>query len=92
MITILYVDDEAGLLELGKLFLDMSGEIHVQIVPSAREALTFSSRTVVTTRSSDYLMPGMDGISFLKTLRAESNDIPFILFTGRGRRRSSSRL
>ena len=30
-------------------------------------------------------MPGMDGIAFLKTVRASGNTIPFILFTGRGR-------
>lgn len=34
---------------------------------------------------SDYEMPFMDGISFLKTLHAEGCDIPFIIFTGRGR-------
>ena len=34
---------------------------------------------------SDYQMPVMDGIAFLKTVRASGNTIPFILFTGRGR-------
>lgn len=34
---------------------------------------------------SDYEMPGMNGIEFLKTLRADGSDIPFIVFTGRGR-------
>jgi len=29
-------------------------------------------------------MPGMDGIAFLRELRTEGNDIPFILFTGHG--------
>lgn len=34
---------------------------------------------------SDYQMPGMDGIAFLKAVRGSGNAIPFILFTGRGR-------
>jgi DNA-binding NarL/FixJ family response regulator len=34
---------------------------------------------------SDYAMPQMDGISFLKTVRDGDPEIPFILFTGRSR-------
>ena len=34
---------------------------------------------------SDYQMPGEDGIDFLKSLRSVKNNIPFILFTGKGR-------
>ena len=30
-------------------------------------------------------MPVMDGISLLKSIRQRDGDIPFILFTGRGR-------
>jgi DNA-binding response OmpR family regulator len=34
---------------------------------------------------SDYQMPEMDGIKFLKVLRNRGDQIPFIIFTGRGR-------
>jgi len=34
---------------------------------------------------SDYEMPQKDGLQFLKELREGKNDIPFILFTGKGR-------
>ena len=34
---------------------------------------------------SDYQMPEMDGITFLKELKASGNTTPFIIFTGRGR-------
>jgi len=34
---------------------------------------------------SDYIMPGKDGLEFLKELRDSGNTIPFIIFTGKGR-------
>ncbi len=34
---------------------------------------------------SDYQMPETNGIDFLKMVRAKGSDIPFILFTGKGR-------
>jgi len=34
---------------------------------------------------SDYGMPQKDGLQFLKELREQKNDIPFVLFTGKGR-------
>ncbi|MFH0967592.1 MAG: PAS domain S-box protein, partial [Methanobacteriota archaeon] len=34
---------------------------------------------------SDYQMPDMDGIEFLRKVRGSGDAIPFILFTGRGR-------
>jgi len=34
---------------------------------------------------SDYKMPQKDGLEFLKSLRDQNNEIPFIMFTGKGR-------
>ena len=34
---------------------------------------------------SDYEMPEKNGLEFLKELRSQNNEIPFILFTGKGR-------
>jgi len=85
MITILYVDDEESLLELGKLFLERSGQFSVDIITSAPEALTLIGQKPYDAIISDYQMPEMDGIEFLKRVRASGKTIPFILFTGRGR-------
>ncbi len=85
MIKILYVDDETDLLEVGKLFLEKPNEIQVEVAPSAEEALDKLQEGGYDAIISDYQMPVMNGIAFLKRLRAEDNDIPFILFTGRGR-------
>jgi PAS domain S-box-containing protein len=82
---ILYVDDEPGLLEIGKLFLEQSGQFSVDVITSAPAALALLNTKNYDAIISDYLMPGMDGIEFLKTVRTSGNTLPFILFTGRGR-------
>ncbi|ABS55981.1 multi-sensor signal transduction histidine kinase [Methanoregula boonei 6A8] len=85
MITILYVDDEESLLELGKIFLERNGQFAVDIITSASEALTLIGQKPYDAIISDYQMPEMDGIELLKHVRASGKTIPFILFTGRGR-------
>jgi len=85
MITLLYVDDEPDLLDLCKLFLEREGEFSVVTVPSATSALQLIKERPFDAIISDYQMPEMDGIEFLKKVRMDFKDIPFILFTGRGR-------
>jgi PAS domain S-box-containing protein len=85
MYTVLYVDDDADLLMLGRRFLERSPEFSVIPFASASEALDFTGISGCDAIVSDYQMPGMDGIGFLKAVRERHGDIPFILFTGRGR-------
>jgi PAS domain S-box-containing protein len=85
MITLLYVDDEPDLLDLCKLFLEREGEFSVVTVTSATSALQLIQERPFDAIISDYQMPLMDGIEFLKKVRMDFKDIPFILFTGRGR-------
>jgi PAS domain S-box-containing protein len=82
---VLYVDDEPGLLEIGKLFLEQSGQFTVDTIASAPAALALLSEIKYDAIISDYHMPKMDGIDFLKEVRSSENTVPFILFTGRGR-------
>lgn len=84
MIQALYVDDEPDLLLLGKLFLEKSG-ITVTTIAGASEAIDLVRDRSFDVIISDYQMPVMDGIEFLKNVRSSGNTIPFILFTGRGR-------
>ncbi|MFA4860427.1 PAS domain S-box protein [Methanoregula sp.] len=85
MYTVLYVDDEQDLLDLGKMFLERSGTIAVETAISADEGIRTIKKTAIDCIVSDYQMPEMNGLDFLKILRKENSVIPFILFTGRGR-------
>lgn len=83
--TILYVDDEPDLLVLGKAFLETIGDFTIDTRESAPEGLDALRTRSYDAVISDFLMPGMNGLVFLKTVREEFGDTPFILFTGRGR-------
>ncbi len=84
-ISVLYVDDEPALLEIGKIFLERTGDIRVTTAQDAEEAIRFIADQHFEAIVSDYQMPGMDGIAFLKHLRQSGNTTPFIIFTGKGR-------
>ena len=85
MYRILYVDDENYLLDLSKSILEAKGEFVVDTLTSASEALKRYNLQQYDAIISDYQMPEMDGIAFLRAVRERFLTIPFILFTGRGR-------
>lgn len=85
MISLLYVDDEPELLNLGKLFLEKEGEFTVTTTTSSPEVLGLLTTNTFDAIISDYQMPVMDGIELLKQVRGRDITIPFILFTGKGR-------
>ena len=82
--SVLYVDDEPDLLELGKLFLEQTGQFSVSAATSGATAIEMMKHQKFDAIVSDYQMPECNGIQFLRHLRGHS-DIPFILFTGKGR-------
>ncbi len=83
-ISLLYVDDEQYLLDLVKEFLEQDA-FTVDIAHSAAEALGILKKRDYEGIISDYQMPKMDGIELLKCIRSRYPDLPFILFTGKGR-------
>ena len=85
MYKILYVDDEPDLLGLGQRYLESGGDFSVDIHTSVQESLSFPGAVQYDAIISDYQMPGTNGLEFLKKVRAYYGDLPFILFTGRGR-------
>lgn len=85
MYSVLYVDDDPQLLEIGRVYLQKYWNFSVTTVSSAKDALSQLQISRYDIIISDYQMPEMDGISFLKMLRENSFSEPFILFTGKGR-------
>jgi len=53
-ISVLYVDDERGLLEIGKLFLEETGQFKVDIITSAQAALALIHTKNYDAIISDY--------------------------------------
>lgn len=81
----LLVDDEPLFLNVSKALLEKEPEIECVTAGSASEAFARMDEITVDAIVSDYDMPVMDGIEFLKKVRETIPDMPFILLTGRGR-------
>jgi PAS domain S-box-containing protein len=86
LIQTLYVDDDPLLLDLTKEFLEgENDDMNVTTCSSAKEVLAILRDQSFDVIISDYQMPTMSGLDLLKELRAHGVEIPFILFTGKGR-------
>lgn len=83
---ILMVDDENFILEQSEYYLkDENESFNIQTASSAQKGIDSLREKDFDIVVSDYQMPGMNGLDFLKTIRKEEIDVPFIMFTGRGR-------
>ncbi len=79
---IVIVDDEEMVLTSINSFLTLETEYEVTSFTSAEKALEFVQENDVDLVISDYLMPQMDGISFLGRVREIKPEIPRIILTG----------
>lgn len=83
---ILLVDDEISLLEATKTYLQtLNQSYQITTATSAIDGLQALREEIFDIIISDYQMPEMNGLDFLKKIREMGNEKPFILFTGRGR-------
>lgn len=87
MLSVLLIDDEPALLEVMKPFVERSGEMNVQTVLSATEALKILPEKSFDAIIVDYSLPEINGIEFLKILRSRGDTTPVIIFTGVGNER-----
>jgi len=80
--TIVIVDDEDMVLKSLSSFLALETDYKVKTFISAKEALEFVEKNDVAVIVSDYLMPEMDGISFLAEAKKVKPEVPRIILTG----------
>ena len=80
--TIVVVDDEEIVLTSISSFLDLETDYEVKTFLSAAEALEYIKSNNTDLVISDYLMPEMDGISFLAKVRSIVPEVPRIILTG----------
>ncbi|MEO8180420.1 MAG: response regulator [Deltaproteobacteria bacterium] len=80
--SVLIVDDEEMVLTSLSTYLTLESEYEVVTFSSARQALVHLEQTDVGLIISDFLMPEMDGITFLTRARELRPDAPRVLLTG----------
>ncbi|MCK5126254.1 MAG: response regulator [candidate division Zixibacteria bacterium] len=80
--TVIIVDDEEMVLTSLNAFLNLETNYDVKIFLSAKEALEFIRANSVDMVISDYLMPEMDGLSFLAKVRDLQPEVPRVILTG----------
>ncbi len=81
--TLLIVDDDASLCKATEDFFKLMAP-HIKVIssPSAVDALDIIRTRTVNCVLSDFMMPSMNGIELLKTVRGEGYVMPFIIITG----------
>ena len=80
--TLLIVDDDEMILTSLNAFLMLETDYDVESFSSVNEALGFAESNSFDLVISDYLMPEMDGITFLAKIKEIKPQAPRILLTG----------
>jgi PAS domain S-box-containing protein len=84
-VRVLHVDDDGDFLDLVGRLLERTDEtIRHEPTEDPETALDRVRAGHVDCVLSDYEMPEMDGLEFLRCVRSHCPNVPFILYTGRG--------
>lgn len=91
-VRVLHVDDDPAFADLTATLLEQAGDgLEVTTAGDVDAALDLLAVQRFDCIVSDYDMPGRNGIEFLETIRESGDDVPFILFTGKGSEEIASR-
>lgn len=85
-IHVLHVDDDKNCLITTKMELEKTGLFEVDYALSVKEAYNLLEQKQYDVIISEYIMPERNGLMFLKQLRNDGNDLPFVLFTDTNRK------
>jgi PAS domain S-box-containing protein len=83
LISLLCVDDDVNVLDILKKYFERVPDFSVFTCTTPAEALDLINQYQFDAIISDYSMPDMDGIKFLKKIRSQNDQALFIIFTGR---------
>lgn len=90
-IRVLLVDDDPDLAAIIAAYVEREyDDFDVTIANSVPEAVETLERTSFDCIVSDYKMPALSGLDFLRAVREEDPLIPFLLFTARGNEATAS--
>jgi len=85
-IRVLHVDDDVVFLNVSKeILFGIDSALKVELASNVEDAIDKLEAYHYDVIVSDYELPEISGLEFLKRLRAQGNRIPFILFTGKGK-------
>jgi two-component system chemotaxis response regulator CheY len=85
-LKVLVVDDQFSVRQMTRLTLQELGIRHIHESENGRDAFRKATIQPLDLIISDYNMPEMDGLEFLRAVRGHQavRKLPFILLTGRG--------
>ncbi len=79
---VLILDDEEMVLTSLRSFLELETDYEIVTFTSATEALEYTKKNKINLVVSDYLMPEMDGISFLAKVKEIDPNATRVILTG----------